>query len=289
MSRTAVAIGNFDGVHRGHQQVLTEAASRGPLAVVTFHPHPVSVLRPEHAPALLTTLEQRIELLKQSGASEVRVVQFSPAVAALQPAEFIDQFVMPLEPGRVVVGKNFRFGARASGDVNTLAELGRERGFTVDALELRHDGPDCTSSTLIRSLVADGRVEEAARHLGRAFTYRGTVVVGDQRGRDLGFPTANLVVEPGLAVPADGVYAGWLHHRGTRMLAAISVGSNPTFDGVQRRVETYVIGRDDLALYGEVVTIEFTAHLRGQVAFTGVDDLVAQMQRDVEQIREMLS
>lgn len=291
MNQSVVAIGNFDGVHRGHRKVLTEAVGDGslPLVVITFWPHPVSVLRPEMAPRMLTDLPHRIELLKQAGAHEVRVINFTPAVSALSPAEFVETYLLPLSPARVVVGDNFRFGRGARGDVGTLEELGREHGFEVVPLSLESVGESVTCSSLIRTSLEEGDVTEALVHLGRPFTFRGVVVMGDQRGRELGFPTANLSVGDDMAVPADGVYAGWLTAEdGLRRAAAISVGSNPTFDGVDRRVESYVICETDLELYGVEVVVEFVARLRGQVKYTGVEALVEQMKLDVQRAREIL-
>ncbi|NLE97213.1 MAG: bifunctional riboflavin kinase/FAD synthetase [Propionibacterium sp.] len=290
---SVVAIGNFDGVHRGHQAVLQQARAGGleRLIVVTFWPHPVSVLRPDKAPKLLTDLQTRLELLRQAGADEVRVIHFNQAVSNMSPEEFVDTFLLPLEPNRVVVGTNFRFGHRAAGDVTVLRRLG-EGQFEVEALELSAIGDETTCSTTIRESLRIGDVATAARHLGRPFQFRGLVVMGDQRGREMGFPTANLIVSNGSAVPADGVYAGWLTRvdipGGAPMPAAISVGSNPTFDGTERRVESHVIGRDDLSLYGAEVTVDFVEHLRGQVRFEGVPALIEQMRDDVERARTIL-
>ncbi|NHB83869.1 bifunctional riboflavin kinase/FMN adenylyltransferase [Tessaracoccus sp. HDW20] len=256
-----------------------------PLVVVTFWPHPVTVLRPDLAPKLLTDLRTRIELLKEAGAHEVRVVRFGPEVAGLTPAEFVERFLIPLHPVRVVVGENFRFGHRASGDVKVLAELGAGR-FEVHGMPLATVDEQVSCSSGIRDLLAAGDVAEAAKHLDRPFRFRGVVVVGDQRGRELGFPTANLSVPSDLAVPADGVYAGWvtrLDEPGAEpMAAAISVGTNPTFDGADHRVESYVIDRTDLELYGVEIAVDFVARLRGQVRFDGVDGLISQMKDDVE-------
>lgn len=287
---TVVAIGNFDGVHLGHQRVLSEAneSHEAPLVVITFWPHPMSVLRPDKAPKLLGDLTTRIELLKAAGAHEVRVVQFTEAVSQLSPEEFVDRFVLPLDPVRVVVGENFRFGRRAAGDVAELARLGQGR-FEVVPLALESVNDMVTCSSLIRTALADGSVAEAAQHLGRPFQVRGVVVMGDQRGRELGYPTANLPVPDDMAVPADGVYAGWLTATdGVRLPAAVSVGSNPTFDGVDRRVESHVLDRTDLELYGEEIIVDFVDRLRGQVKFDGIEDLVDQMHRDVELCREVL-
>ncbi len=287
---TVVAIGNFDGVHLGHQRVLKEAAAShdAPLVVITFWPHPMSVLRPDKAPKLLSDLHTRIELLRIAGAQEVRVVQFTEAVAQLSPEEFVDRYVLPLDPERVVVGENFRFGHRAVGDVAELARLGQGH-FDVVPLALESINDIVTCSTLIRASLNDGDVAAAAQHLGRPFRVRGVVVMGDQRGRELGYPTANLPVPVDMAVPSDGVYAGWLTAPdGIRLPAAISVGSNPTFDGVDRRVESYVLDRTDLELYGEEIMVEFVDRLRGQVKFDGVDALITQMDQDIRLCRATL-
>lgn len=292
VTESVVVIGNFDGVHLGHRRVLAEATRDvdHPLIVLTFWPHPVTVLRPAAAPKLLSDLRTRIDLLKEAGAHEVRVIRFTPDVAAMTPAQFVDRFIAPLHPVRVVVGQNFRFGHRAAGDVSTLAELGAGR-FEVVPLQLETINHEVTCSTCIRELLAAGDVAGASQHLTRPFRFRGVVVVGDQRGRDLGFPTANLTVPPEMAVPADGVYAGWLTNldeHGRPMPAAISVGTNPTFDGADRRVESYVLDRTDLELYGVEVAVDFVQRLRGQVRFTGIDALIEQMHADVDATRRCL-
>lgn len=293
MTETVVVIGNFDGVHTGHQRVLAEAVRDvdHPLVVVTFWPHPVTVLRPGSAPKLLSDLRSRIDLLKQAGAHEVRVIRFGDEVANLSPAEFVERFLAPLHPVRIVVGENFRFGRGASGDVDTLAALGEGR-FEVRPLPLSAIDDEISCSTGIRQLLAEGDVATAAQHLGRPFRFRGVVVVGDQRGRELGFPTANLIVPRDMIVPADGVYAGWLTNLdepGTEpMPAAISVGTNPTFDGADHRVESYVLDRTNLELYGSEIAVDFVARLRGQVRFDGIDALIAQMGDDVAATRRAL-
>ena len=288
-----VVIGNFDGVHRGHAELLRTAQTaepNAPLVVVTFWPHPMSVIRPDQAPLLLSSLVQRIALLKEAGASDVVVVDFTPTVAQWSPAEFVDAVIKPLHPARIVVGENFRFGFRAAGDVETLSTLGAGQ-FVVQAVPLVTDGTQPSSSTLIRHAVAEGdfgRVRELSDH---PFRFAGVVVRGDQRGRELGYPTANVPVPDGMAVPADGVYAGWvtrLDGDHPRWPAAISVGTNPTFDGVERRVEAYVLDRDDLELYGVPIAIDFYARLRGQVKYEGVEALIKQMGTDVEHTRHLL-
>jgi riboflavin kinase/FMN adenylyltransferase len=291
---SVVAIGNFDGVHLGHREVLATARALrpgAPLVAVTFWPHPMFVLRPDAAPELLCDLPERIELLRRAGADEVRVVEFSRRVADWTPREFVEHVLAPLHPATVVVGENFRFGRGARGTVDTLRELGAGT-FDVVALPLVSDVSALSSSRVRRSL-DEGDVEAAARVLGRPFRYAGIVVMGDQRGRTLGYPTANLTVPAGHACPADGVYAGWLSclekPEAEPMAAAISVGTNPTFDGVERRVETYVLDRTDLELYGCRIGVDFMTRLRGQVKFDSLDDLIVQMDADVVAARTVLA
>lgn len=289
-----VIIGNFDGVHRGHVELirLARAAEPGaPVVAVTFWPHPMSVIRPDQTPQLLTSLGRRTELLRAAGVDQVVVVEFTTAVAGWSPAEFVDRTLRPLHPVRIVVGENFRFGFRASGDVATLAELGAGQ-WKVQVVPLVTDGSHPSSSTLIRHAVAEGDFGRVRELSDVAFRFQGIVVRGDQRGREMGYPTANVAVTPGIAVPADGVYAGWvtrLDLSSPRWPAAISVGTNPTFDGVERRVEAYVLDRTDLELYGVEIAIDFYARIRGQIKYEGMESLIRQMRRDVDEIRELLS
>ena len=306
MTRSVVVIGNFDGVHPGHQQVLAaarEAEPGAPLVVVTFWPHPMAVIRPDGAPKLLTNLEDRVALLRRAGADEVRVLEFTRELSQQSPEQFVEQHLLPLDPVRIVVGENFRFGHRASGTVGTLADLGRGR-FEVTGLPLVHVGDEETCSSAVREALEAGDVRHAAELLGRPFRFRGSVSHGDKRGRELGFPTANLPVPKEYACPADGVYAGWLTRldgldahgaplpdgqEAPTWPAAISVGSNPTFDGHDRRVESFVLDRDDLELYDAPIAVDFCARIRGQVKFTGIEALIEQMDADVAAVRTALA
>lgn len=288
----AVTVGNFDGVHRGHQHVVQrtrELAGDLPVIAVTFDPHPLAVVAPSRAPKRLTTTQRRVELLLEAGVDEVRILAFDAEMASWTPQEFVDRILIDqLHAEIVAVGENFRFGHKASGDTAFLTATGQRSGFRVDALSL-DGGERPYSSTLTRELVAAGAMREAAEVLGRPHEVTGVVRQGDQRGRVLGFPTANVPVDEAFAVPPDGVYSGWLNRAdGTRMPAAISVGTNPTFDGIERRVESYVLDRTDLELYGEAIRVEFVDLLRGMVKFDGVDALVTQMNADVDRTRVSL-
>jgi riboflavin kinase/FMN adenylyltransferase len=297
LGSTAVTIGNFDGVHLGHQHVLARTREVGGSAgcastvVVTFDPHPMAVLRPEHAPPTLTGVETRLRLLAERDVDAVLVLPFDRDMSTWTPEQFIDRVLVDaLHAGVVVVGANFRFGHRAAGDVALLTARGASRGFVVEGVAL-DGGPQVWSSTYVRNCLAAGDVSGATEALGRPFCVRGVVVEGDRRGRELGYPTANVPTTEGEAVPADGVYAGWLRRLDVEVVhpAAISVGTNPTFAGERsRRVEAHVLDRTDLELYGVEVEVTFTERLRGMVAFEGVDALVDTMRDDVRRTREVL-
>jgi riboflavin kinase/FMN adenylyltransferase len=292
---SVAAVGVFDGVHRGHQAVVRRAVEAGrrrglPLVVVTFDPHPMTVVRPDQAPDLLGTVEQRVRLLQAAGADAVLVLPFTADLSKLTPEEFVRRVLVDgLHVAEVVVGADFRFGHRAAGDVTVLRALGERYGFAVGILEEQADATARFSSTRIRELLLAGDAAGAAAALGRPYAIEGLVVEGDRRGRDLGFPTANLACPPGIVIPADGVYAGWLAAQPpARLPAAISVGDNPTFEGAAHRVEAYVLDRDDLELYGRQVTVEFVARLRGMQRFASVEELRAGMADDVQRSRRLL-
>jgi riboflavin kinase / FMN adenylyltransferase len=296
---SVVTIGVFDGVHRGHQRIVERARQaadeRGlPVVVVTFDPHPDEVVRPGSHPPFLCTARRRSELLAGLGVAAVCVIPFTLEFSRLDPDEFVRAVLVDrLHAAMVVVGETFRFGHKAAGDVALLAELGEKYDFTTEGVPLLTENGVTISSTGIRALLAAGDVAGAAQDLGRPHRVEGVVVRGHQRGRALGFPTANLETLPHTAIPADGVYAGWLLSldaaRVERWPAAISVGTNPTFEGRERRVEAYALDRDDLDLYGSHVGVDFAARLRDTVKFDVVADLVAQMHLDVAAARRIVT
>ncbi len=306
---SVVAIGNFDGVHRGHRGVLVrlieEARARQARAVaITFEPHPLQLLHPDRAPELITGTGTKLDLLAATGIDAAFVLPFTRELAAMTPREFVqDVLVDLLGTVAVVVGHDIRFGVRNSGDLSTMQELGAELGFDVVVLDdvtgPVHGEPSQGrrwSSSWVRELLAEGDVASAADVLGRPHRVVGEVVHGDHRGRELGFPTANLASDATGLVPADGVYAGWLvrldldPETPDRVLpAAVSIGTNPTFEGTSRRVEAYVLDRTDLELYGGTVAVELVERLRETITYTGVGPLVEQMHRDVERCRQVLA
>jgi len=288
-----VTIGVFDGVHRGHQQILGRAVERAhdtglPSVVLTFDPHPSEVVRPGSHPPVLTPIRRRAEILEQLGVDVLCVLPFTIEFSRLDPAEFVHLvLVEKLHAAAVVVGENFRFGHKAAGDLSQLRTLGRTFGFATEGVPLLRDDEVTLSSTFVRSSIDAGDVAQAAQALGRAHRVDGIVVRGAGRGRQLGYPTANVHSEPHVAVPADGIYAGRVVLRGERLPAAISVGTNPTFEGRQRTVEAYILDFDE-DIYGVELGVEFLERVRGMERFERVEDLVEQMGRDVEQIRGLL-
>jgi riboflavin kinase/FMN adenylyltransferase len=297
---SVVTIGVFDGVHRGHQRIVARAVELAhgdlPVVVVTFDPHPDEVVRPGSHPPFLSTARRRAELLATLGADAVCMLPFTYEFSQLGPDEFVRMVLVDrLHAAAVVVGEDFRFGHRAAGDVPLLATLGEKYDFSTEGVPLLADGGVTISSTYIRERLEAGDVATAAQELGRPHRVEGIVYRGHMRGRQLGFPTANLESPPHTAVPGDGIYAGWLVSldadgaESGRWPAAISVGPNATFGEAERTVEAYALDRDDLDLYGAHVAIDFVARLRGTERFDSVDDLVTQMHHDVDKARELLT
>jgi riboflavin kinase / FMN adenylyltransferase len=304
LGRTVVTIGMYDGVHRGHQELIGAAVARAramrrPCLLLTFDPHPAEVIRPGSHPAILTSMDRKAELVAELGVDAMCVLPFTPEFMRLSPETFTHTvLVEQLHVAQVVVGENFTYGHKAAGNVGSLTVEGRRFGFTVEGVQLAEDTSDdgdvTISSTYIRACVAAGDMVAAARALGRPHRVDGVVVRGDRRGRDMGFPTANVETPPFTAIPADGVYAGYLVTRDPRsgasrerFPAAISVGSNPTFQGSRRTVEAYVLDFDG-DLYGEHVGVEFVQRLRPMAAFPDVDALLVAMTKDVTETRAVL-
>jgi riboflavin kinase/FMN adenylyltransferase len=297
---SVVTVGNFDGVHRGHRYVLRRARevadeTSAPVVAVTFDPHPMQILLPERTPMRLTTIERRVDLLGDAGADDVLVLPFTRDLASWQPEEFVRRVLVEgLHARAVVVGENFRFGAKAAGNTALLDSLSEQYGFATHALGL--DGAEhAWSSSYVRQSLLEGDVAGAAVALGRPHNLAGVVVEGAHRGRELGFPTANVPASGLTAVPADGVYAGWLRALppstiadGKPMPAAISVGTNPMFEDADRWVESYVLDRNDLELYGARVEVSFVDRIRGQLRLDSVQALIERMRVDVDEVRELL-
>ncbi|WP_194397932.1 bifunctional riboflavin kinase/FAD synthetase [Microbacterium atlanticum] len=307
---SVVAIGKFDGVHSGHRAVIARArvdaeAAGARVVAVTFDRNPLALLRPEICPASLVGVEQKLRLLADAGVDATLMLAFDRSLADLGAREFVEHVLVGALGVRIVmVGADFRFGRGGAGDPQLLRELGAEFGFEVDVVDdvRAIDAGRRVSSTWVRELLDGGDVAGAARLLGRPHAVRGEVVHGLKRGRALGFPTANLSTSLEGFVPAEGVYAGWLVDEGmpgdgaseprstVRYPAAISIGTNPTFDDVKvRQVEAYVLDETDLDLYGHTVEVEFVARIRGMVAFEGVGALIEQMTDDVVRVRAELA
>jgi len=284
-----VVIGNFDGVHKGHQQVLNRAkeiAGDEKIIALTFDPHPVSIFAPERAPTLLTILSDKIELLKIHNADQVAVIKFTKEFAAMEPEEFVNKvLVEQLMATTVIVGQNFTYGFKAAGNVATLAQ---HPEFKTIVLDLQSNAEVAISSTRIRSAIVNGDVESAREMLTRPHRLDGIVVHGEKRGREIGYPTANLGNIDGQTIPADGVYAGWLTVGIDRWPAAISIGTNPTFEGARgRQVEAYALDQVGLDLYTKPATIEFGWRLRETLKFDGLEPLLQQMAKDCAEARRL--
>ncbi|MFT5224250.1 MAG: riboflavin kinase/FMN adenylyltransferase, partial [Glaciecola sp.] len=288
---SAVAVGVFDGVHAGHRQAvrkMAKAATTHSLrpVVLSFDPDPAHVLGPDHAPPLLMTPRTRATtLIHECGVTGVLLLPFTLDVSRLSPADFVQRVLVDaLGAKHVAVGANFRFGHKAAGTPELLQQLGQVHGFTVWIEDLLSAEDAVVSATRIRQAVAEGRVEQASELLGRPFLLEGVVVRGDQVGRELGFPTANLRPDPRLVVPKVGIYAAWAHLDGARVPAAVSIGWRPTFDGKDLRIEAHLLDFDG-DLYGTDLALAFTHRLRDEVKFDTVDALVEQIAADVTDTR----
>ncbi len=289
----AAAIGVFDGVHRGHAAVIEQTKSRaaelGGLAttVVTFDPHPLRLIAPEHAPKLITSLDHKLALLASLDVDTTAVLSFDEEVRSLTPDDFVtDILVGGLGCSLIVVGANFQFGKDRSGDVDTLRTLGLGLGYYTEAVELiGNDAP--ISSRSIRAAVAAGDVTAAARDLGRLFALRGRVTGGEKRGTAIGFPTANLELAPDLLLPGHGVYAAWAVVGGERHRAAVNVGVRPTFDGHAEVVEAHLLDFDG-DLYGSPLELLFVDRIRGEQRFDGIEALQTQIAIDLESVKAAL-
>jgi riboflavin kinase/FMN adenylyltransferase len=308
LGRTVITVGMYDGVHRGHQQLIGTAVARAramrrPCLLLTFDPHPAEVVRPGSHPAILTSMDRKAELVAGLGVDAMCVLPFTPEFSRLSPETFTHTVLVEhLHAAQVVVGQNFTYGHKAAGTVETLTTEGRRFGFAVEGIALANvdldadsseEGEVTISSTYIRACVAGGDMESAARALGRPHRVDGVVVRGHRRGRALGYPTANVETAPFTAIPADGVYAGYLVTRDPagascdRFPAAISVGTNPTFQGTRRTVEAFLLDYDG-DLYGEHVGIEFAERLRPMTAFPDAEVLQVAMAQDVTDTRRIL-
>lgn len=297
---TAVSIGVYDGVHLGHRTLLQSLRARAEAeglatAVVTFDKHPALVTRPENAPKLLTTLDQKLELLDEVGVDYVYLVQFDEERSKTAAADFFQQvFLDGVRAKAIVVGEDFHFGRNREGNVDSLRVAGEPHGIDVTGLELvkvNEEAPEPVSSTAIRRKLAGGDIRASNAMLGRRFEIRGPVIEGDQRGRTIGFPTANVPVPKHMAWPADAVYAGWyIRPDGTRHMAAINIGRRPTFyeHAEQSLLEAHVIDFDG-DLYGEEARVQFECFLRSEQRFDGIDALAAQLKQDIERAREILA
>jgi riboflavin kinase/FMN adenylyltransferase len=289
--KKVVAIGIFDGVHSGHQQIIATAKHQGDVTVLTFDPHPTSVFAPERTPTQLVNLRDRVELLKKAGATEVEVVNFNKDFSQLTPDQFIEDILVGrFSAEHVVIGENFNFGFKAQGTPKYLSEVGPKYGFGVSIVKLQEDRGSTISSSRIRNLIIDGEIERANELLTRNFYLNGPVIHGEKRGREIGYPTANIGLTPLATIPADGVYAGWLTVGDNKWPAAISIGTNPTFPGIRgRQVEAYALDQVGLDLYDQAAIIEFGFRLRDTLKFDGLAQLLEQMKKDCDQARKLTS
>lgn len=284
---TSVTIGVFDGVHRGHRILISRLRPDLVETVLTFEPHPVEVLRPGTPPRLITTIDERLDLLEAAGVSQVGILDLSE-IKDLSPDDFVERvLLLRVRLQHLVLGPDFRFGRDRSGDVARLRALGQRHGFDVDIVEIVSDDGGPISSSRIRAMIESGEVAEAARALGSRFRLSGDVIPGDKRGAAIGYPTANMAPPARKVIPAPGVYAAFAHIGGAVYQAAVNVGHRPTFGGGDLLVEAFIIDFDE-DIYGEQITVEFVERLRDELEFSDVDDLIDRMGQDVDATKKIL-
>jgi len=282
----AIALGTFDGIHAGHQQIIGQAVqlaeqSAGTSVVFTFRNHPLSIIDPERCPAFIMPEKDKVEIIAAMGVDILMSIPFDTKFLQLTPDEFIQLLIRHFCPAHIVVGPNYTFGYRGQGTSETLKEAGLVYNFDVKIPQAVLVDGCLVSSTLIRQLITDGNVQQAAKLLGRPFVMDGKVIGGDQRGRQLGYPTANLPIPAGMVIPADGVYAVRIYTGSSWFNGLANVGVNPTFDGQTRRIEVFILNFND-DLYDKEVRISFLSRLRGEVRFSGADALKEQIMRDIK-------
>lgn len=286
-AKSAITIGVFDGVHRGHRALIDHLDDDYHKTVLTFDPHPVEVLRPGTPPRLITTIEERLALFDGAGVEAVGILDLSE-IKDLPPETFVEEILVErLRLAQLVLGPDFRFGKDRTGDLALLEELSSRHGYDVENIDLVSDESGPVSSSRIRALIESGQVRDAAEHLTTRFTLTNEVIRGENRGAAIGYPTANLRPPPRKVVPGTGVYAGFAHVADETHPAAVNVGVRPTFGGGELLIEAYIIDFDDV-LYGEELTVEFVAYLRPELDFDHVDDLISQMDEDVAESRTLL-
>ncbi|HWR43114.1 bifunctional riboflavin kinase/FAD synthetase [Sporomusa sp.] len=286
-----IALGTFDGIHIGHQAIITRTVEQAKSkncssAVFTFSNHPLNVLDADRCPPLIVTNQEKVNLIADLGVDMLFNVPFNTELLQLSPEKFLEKLVNNINLRHVIVGANFTYGYRGAGTPALLTSFGSRHGFTVDVVSMVDVEGVIVSSTTIRQLVADGAVKQAADLLGRPATITGKIIEGDQRGRNLGFPTANLAIQQGLLVPADGVYAVYVNDEtGRKFNGVANIGNNPTFTRQTRRIEVHILDFDRI-IYGQQLKVQFLDRIRGEIAFTCVEQLKQQMKADIEFARK---
>jgi riboflavin kinase/FMN adenylyltransferase len=292
-SNIAVALGTFDGVHVGHQKIIQRVVQLaqeidGTSVVLTFNNHPLSIIDPKRCPLQIVTAEDKTDLIQSLGVDVLLTIPFTPQFLKLSPSEFITILLDNLKPVNIVIGPNYSFGYKSTGTPEVLQQAGMKYGFKVEVHQAVYVDHSVVSSTAIRQMIATGDVKTATRFLGRPLRIRGKVITGEKRGRILGYPTANLAITEGLAVPEDGVYAVHIYIESTRYKGVANVGTNPTFDNINRRIEVYVLDFQG-DLYGEFVAVDFLERIRGEIRFLSVEELKTQIFHDIQTVRDIIN